>query len=122
MGKGDFIICDVPCSGLGVLGKKADLRYKDMSVAKELPALQLQILEAASICLAPGGRLLYSTCTINPLENEGVTDTFLSSHPEFTYVPFVVGELSAPTGHLTLYPHIHHTDGFYIAILERKAL
>ena len=119
-GTGDYVICDVPCSGLGVLGKKADLRYKDTRVAEELPPLQRSILEAGANCLAEGGTLLYSTCTINPQENEGVTEAFLALHPEFEYVPFSVGALDAPKGHITLYPHIHATDGFYIAKLQRR--
>lgn len=114
------IICDVPCSGLGVFGKKADLRYKDTSVLDELPPLQRQILEVASKYLMAGGRLLYSTCTINPDENRAVVDAFLASHPDFHLVPFTIGALEASEGDLTLYPHRHHTDGFYIANLERS--
>jgi 16S rRNA (cytosine967-C5)-methyltransferase len=121
IGTGDFIICDVPCSGLGVLGKKADLRYKDMEGVETLPQLQLSILETGATYLKEDGVLLYSTCTIRPEENEKVTDTFLASHPAFSYVPFSCGALSAPKGHITLYPHIHGTDGFYIAILKRSA-
>ncbi len=116
------IICDVPCSGLGVFGKKADLRYKDISTLDNLPTLQSQILQVASGYLKEGGILLYSTCTINPAENRGVVDAFLSSHPDFHLVPFSVGDLVADTGDLTLYPHRHHTDGFYIAKLERSRL
>ncbi len=118
----DRVICDVPCSGLGVLSKKADLRYKDMEAATRLPALQSTILEAAAKHVKPGGILLYSTCTINPNENEGVTNAFLASHPDFTAVNFMVGSLSSRDGHLTLYPHIHETDGFYIAKLKRREL
>lgn len=118
----DYIICDVPCSGLGVFGKKADLRYKDTAALDELPPLQSQILEVASTYLKVGGRLLYSTCTINPEENRAVVDAFLASHPDFRLVPFTIGELSANDGDLTLYPHRHHTDGFYIANLERSRL
>ena len=121
IGIGDYIICDVPCSGLGVLGKKADLRYKDMEGVESLPQLQLSILETGATYLKEDGVLLYSTCTIRPEENEKVTDAFLASHPEFSYMPFACGALSAPKGHITLYPHIHGTDGFYIAILKRSA-
>jgi 16S rRNA (cytosine967-C5)-methyltransferase len=120
LGQGDFVLCDVPCSGLGVLSKKADLRYKDPSVALRLPELQLRLLEAGATCLKEDGTLLYSTCTVNPAENEGVTDAFLRDHPAFTYVPFSVGALSCEAGHMTLYPHLHHTDGFYIAKLKRR--
>ncbi len=119
-GQGEYVLCDVPCSGLGVLSKKADLRYRDTEGIAALPPLQLSILSAGAACLAPGGTLLYSTCTVNPKENEGVTDAFLASHPDFAYVPFEVGSLRAPEGRLTLLPHIHHTDGFYIAKLKRR--
>ncbi len=116
----DRVICDVPCSGLGVLSKKADLRYKDMEAAERLPALQSEILECASRYVKPGGILLYSTCTINPRENEDITNAFLASHPAFTPCDFTVGELTSREGRLTLYPHLHATDGFYLAKLKRR--
>ena len=119
--KCDGVLCDVPCSGLGVLGKKPDLRYRALERAAELPALQAALLSASSRYLAPGGRLLYSTCTLNPKENREVVEGFLASSPGFRRVPFAVGELTAPTGELTLYPHIHGTDGFYYALIERVA-
>ncbi len=119
-GIADRVICDVPCSGLGVLSKKADLRYKDMEAADRLPPLQAAILETASRYVRPGGVVLYSTCTINPHENEGITDAFLTSHPDFSPLDFQVGALASRDGHLTLYPHIHATDGFYIALLKRR--
>ncbi len=120
VGKADRVICDVPCSGLGVLSKKADLRYKDTEAAERLPVLQREILETAALCVKPGGVVLYSTCTVNPAENQGVTEAFLADHPEFDACGFTVGSLTAPSGHLSLYPHIHHTDGFYIAKLKRR--
>ncbi len=122
IGKCDRVICDVPCSGLGVLSKKADLRYKDMEAADRLPLLQTEILETAATYVRAGGILVYSTCTINPKENEGVTDAFLMSHPDFIAQDFAIGELLSEEGKLTLYPHIHATDGFYIAKLKRRAL
>ncbi len=119
-GIADRVICDVPCSGLGVLSKKADLRYKDMEAADRLPSLQKDILETAAAYVKAGGVILYSTCTINPKENRDVTDAFLASHPDFTPLDFTVGGLSSVDGRLTLYPHIHETDGFYIALLKRR--
>ncbi|MBR4336490.1 MAG: 16S rRNA (cytosine(967)-C(5))-methyltransferase RsmB [Clostridia bacterium] len=116
----DRVICDVPCSGLGVLGKKPDLRYRALERADELPALQTALLSASSKYVAPGGRLLYSTCTLNPRENEQVVSAFLETAPSFSRAPFSVGELSASEGEITLYPHIHDTDGFYYALLERS--
>ena len=117
--KCDRVICDAPCSGLGVLGKKPDLRYRALDRTTELPALQTALLSASAGYLAPGGRLLYSTCTLNPKENEEVVAAFLASSPAFRPVPFSVGGLDAPTGSITLYPHIHGTDGFFYALIER---
>jgi len=118
-GRCDRVICDVPCSGLGVLGKKPDLRYRALARTGELPALQSGLLSASAKYLAPGGRLLYSTCTLNPSENEQVVSRFLSTAPSFRRVGFSVGGLDAPDGELTLYPHVHGTDGFFYALIER---
>ena len=115
----DRVICDVPCSGLGVLSKKPDLRYKDLRVADELPALQSAILANAADCVKPGGVLLYSTCTVNPAENEAVTDAFRAARPDFTPEDFTVGALASEAGRLTLFPHRHGTDGFYLAKFRR---
>ena len=119
-GLGDRVICDVPCSGLGVLSKKPDLRYKDLRAADELPALQSAILESAAGCVRPGGVLLYSTCTVHPGENEAVTDAFRAAHEDFTPEDFTVGALASEGGRLTLYPHRHGTDGFYLAKFRKS--
>lgn len=119
-GTADKVICDVPCSGLGVFGKKPDLRYKDISVAAELSPLQYEILEKSALYLKPGGTLVYSTCTINPEENEKITDKFVNEHPEFKYESANVGWLDLTAGHITLLPHKHGTDGFYIAKLRKN--
>ncbi|MBO4283554.1 MAG: 16S rRNA (cytosine(967)-C(5))-methyltransferase RsmB [Clostridia bacterium] len=119
LGRCQYVICDVPCSGLGVLGKKPDLRYRALERATELPDLQTALLNASLGYLAPGGRLLYATCTLNPKENEEVVSAFLASSPAFRPVPFSVCGLDAPTGNITLYPHIHGTDGFFYALIER---
>ena len=115
----DKVICDAPCSGLGVLGKKADLRYKDPSSVSELPELQYSILSASAGYCKVGGELVYSTCTLNPEENENNVSRFLSEHPEFTAVDFSVGTLDSKDGILTLLPHLHATDGFFVAKLRR---
>ena len=120
LGRADKVICDAPCSGLGVLGKKPDLRYKDSSVMTELPSLQFDILTAASGYLKVGGELVYSTCTLNPDENEKVVEKFLSENVGFKSVPFTIGNLEAENGMLTLLPHIQGTDGFFIAKIRRK--
>jgi 16S rRNA (cytosine967-C5)-methyltransferase len=119
--RADKVICDAPCSGLGVLGKKPDLRYKDSSVMTELPPLQYNILTASSKYLKVGGELVYSTCTLNPDENELIVEKFLSENSGFEAVPFTVGNLESKNGMLTLLPHIHGTDGFFIAKIRRKA-
>ena len=119
LGKVDAVHCDVPCSGLGVLSKKPDLRYR-FEERSDLPPLQLEILTASAAYLKPGGRLLYSTCTVNPAENEGVFEQFLSQNPDFEACPFEIADLSAPTGMLTLYPHRHGCDGFFYALARKK--
>ena len=119
-GSFDCVICDCPCSGLGVLGKKSDMRYRDPAGIAELPKLQYEILSSASRYLAEGGRMVYSTCTLNPEENERVVERFLKEHGDFVAEDFSFGEIHSEGGMLTLYPHIHHTDGFFIAKLVRR--
>ncbi len=118
-GRADAVHCDVPCSGLGVLAKKPDLRYR-FEGRGELPSLQLEILTASAAYLKEDGRLLYSTCTLNPAENEGVFAQFLSQNPDFEACPFEIADLSAPTGCLTLYPHRHGCDGFFYALARKR--
>ena len=119
-GKADRVICDAPCSGLGVLGKKPDLRYKDLDSIESLADLQYSILSASSKYLKEGGIMVYSTCTLNPSENEDIVNRFISEHPDFEITPFTVGNITAEGGMLTLLPHIHHTDGFFMAKIRRK--
>jgi len=116
----DAIICDVPCSGMGVIRKKPDVRYKDGDHIKVLPPLQLSILENAGKYLKPGGRVVYSTCTVLKEENESVVQQFLAAHPEFTLEPFdLPGIGRVEEGILTLWPHVHGTDGFFMAKLRK---
>ena len=121
-GKADRVLCDVPCSGFGVLAKKPELRYKDPKESEALPKIQADILENACKYVKKGGILVYSTCTLLPEENEKNIERFLKGHPEFSLCPWQVGGISAPSGMLTLYPHVHKTDGFFIAKLIRKQL
>lgn len=118
----DLVIADVPCSGIGVIRKKPDIRYKDINELSGLPEVQLAILNGAACCVKPGGVLLYSTCTILKRENEDIIGSFLSSHADFELLSFVlpapIGEVSG--GMLSLYPQTHDTDGFFIAKLRRK--
>ena len=118
----DAVIADVPCSGLGIIRKKPDIRYKNLQDMADLPALQTQILDNVSTYVRPGGLLLYSTCTLVRAENEGVVEGFLKEHPDFHLEPL---PLPAPfptneTGMLALSPGQYDTDGFFIAKLRRK--
>lgn len=112
------VICDVPCSGYGVLAKKPDIRYKELTAAVGLPPIQRDILNAAATCVAPGGVLVYSTCTLLPEENEAQIEAFLAAHPDFSLAPFAVGALACD-GMITLTPAQHGTDGFFIAKLQK---
>lgn len=114
----DRVMCDVPCSGLGVLGKKADMRYRDVNTIKELPDLQYKILCQSAKLLKVGGELVYSTCTINPAENEGVIDRFTEEHDGFEFSNFVAdGEIRK--GKYTFYPRRGINDGFFISKVKR---
>jgi len=118
----DAVIADVPCSGLGVIRKKPDIRYKDLNEIKRLPEIQLRIVSNLTRYVKPGGVLLYSTCTILPQENEGVVQAFLQAHPEFTLEIFALPDAMPHrenNGMLTLLPSKHGTDGFFIAKLRR---
>ncbi len=120
VGRADFVICDAPCSGLGVLAKKPDLRYRDTDFSALAPT-QYEILCASSKYLRVGGTLVYSTCTLNREENEDNVKRFLSEHPNFFCEDFCVSTLESENGMLTLYPHIHETDGFFVAKIKRNA-
>lgn len=121
-GKADVVLVDVPCSGYGIIRKKPDIRYKDPDTMKDLPALQLQILESQAKLVRPGGVMIYSTCTLVRRENEGVVEKFLKAHDEFTLeslpLPAVFGEENP--GMLRLLPGEYDTDGFFISRLRRK--
>ena len=119
-GRFDTVLCDVPCSGLGIIRKKPDIRYKDVHEFKALPDIQRAILENSARYVRPGGVLVYSTCTVLPEENENVTDAFLSSHPEFIYEEFSLPNGEAAPGYLTLWPQRNGTDGFYLSRMRRR--
>ena len=119
-GKADRVLCDVPCSGFGVLAKKPELRYKNPVDSASLPDIQLSILENACNYVRDGGSLVYSTCTVFPEENEQNVQRFLQKHKDFVLTPFSVGTLSVPSGYITLMPDTHGTDGFFIAKLTKR--
>lgn len=112
----DAVLADVPCSGLGTIRKKPDIRFKTAEEIAALPAIQRDIIENVCRYVKPGGVLLYSTCTVLPEENEAVTDGFLREHPEFMPEDFP----GAVDGQRTLWPHRDGTDGFYIRKLRKR--
>ena len=116
----DRVLCDVPCSGLGVIRRKPEIKYKDPAVFAGLPPVQAKILENAARNVKPGGYLVYSTCTLSRAENDGVVDGFLQQHPEFEGVSFLE-TLGEPFGNwkVTLHPGCFGSDGFFMAKLKR---
>jgi len=122
VGIADRVLCDVPCSGFGVIAKKPEIRYKDPADSASLPDIQLAILENNCRYVKDGGILVYSTCTILPEENEKNIERFLSSHPEFITEPFFHGDIRANSGMMTFTPDEHGTDGFFVAKLRKKSL
>ena len=116
----DLVIADAPCSGLGVVRKKPDIRYKDPAPLEGLPAVQQEILNTVSGYVKPGGVLLYSTCTLLKRENEETVASFLDRHKDFELEAFTLpGPAGQCDGQVTLWPHRHGTDGFFIAKMRR---
>lgn len=120
----DRILVDAPCSGLGLMRRKPDIKYqKKPADFKQLPKIQMEILESAASVLKSNGQLVYSTCTIVPEENQNIIKQFLSKHTDFELVPLSVSNYlsqSLDSGMLTIYPHQYHTDGFFISCLRKK--
>lgn len=121
-GQADRVLVDAPCSGLGVLRRRPDARWRKEASLAELPPLQLKILASAAQCVKRGGVLVYSTCTLEEAENSAVVQQFLTEHPEFmldhagSYLP-----RPRPENLVTLWPQRDGTDGFFIARMTRKA-
>ena len=108
--------------GLGIMGKKPDLRYKSWDEVKNLPDTQLKILTNAASHLKPGGVIIYSTCTLNPNENDGVVGKFLRENTDFVIQPINLFDVESDiinTNGVTLFPHVHGCDGFFIAKIKR---
>jgi 16S rRNA (cytosine967-C5)-methyltransferase len=119
--KFDTVLVDAPCSGLGIIRKKPDTRYKKADDLFTLPVIQSAILENASTYVRPGGLLIYSTCTILPEENEQVVTAFLAEHPDFVMESFTLPQpMGSINGQLTLWPQRHDTDGFYICRMRKR--
>ena len=120
-GQADLVIADVPCSGLGIIRKKPDIRYKDPAELAGLPEIQRAILSNAATYVRPGGTLIYSTCTVLRAENEAVTDDFLSQHPDFVRETFSLPQpIGTVDGQITLWPQRLGTDGFYICRMRKR--
>lgn len=126
-GRADLVIADLPCSGLGVIGKKPDLKYKASPEGIDsLVRLQQKILSCAQSYVKPGGTLIYSTCTVNPGENIDNVHWFLQQYPEFS--PGDIRDRICPElresvvekGCIQLLPGVHKSDGFFIARLVRN--
>lgn len=121
----DRVLCDVPCSGLGVIRRKPDIKFKAQSDIESLPALQRKILESSTQLLCPGGVLVYSTCTLSPSENAEIIDAFLKEHSEFEpyelELPREIKRLiDEPAYMITVFPQTAGTDGFFIARIRRR--
>ncbi|HTS86420.1 MAG TPA: RsmB/NOP family class I SAM-dependent RNA methyltransferase [Usitatibacter sp.] len=125
-GKIDRVLVDAPCTGLGTLRRNPDLKSRqDVTALAELNAKQRSILAAAAALVKPGGRLVYGTCSLLAEENEDIVAEFLAAHPDFQLVP--AGEALRRQGvrlaadpYLRLEPHVHDTDGFFAAVMERR--
>lgn len=120
----DAVLCDLPCSGFGVLHKKPEIRYRTLGEIANLPKRQKEILETSARYLKAGGRLIYSTCTLNPAENEHIVAAFLATHPDFEplALPYIGRSNFIYNGlgsRLTILPDADY-DGFFIAGLRKK--
>ncbi len=122
----DCVLCDAPCAGLGIIRRKPEIRYKKPKELEGLPELQRRILEQAARQVKSGGVLFYSTCSLNPAENGQVADWFLEAHGDFAAMPLALPKgmehgIAEPDNQLTLFPHIHGTDGFFVAAFRKLA-
>jgi 16S rRNA (cytosine967-C5)-methyltransferase len=120
VGRGDRVLLDVPCSGLGTLHRRADARWRQTSEnIRELGSLQRELLETASTWVKSGGVLVYATCTIHPWENDEVIEDFLASHPDWSIEPPPTDFMVPPEaiGWVKVWPHRYHLDGFFMVRL-----
>jgi 16S rRNA (cytosine967-C5)-methyltransferase len=126
-GKIDRVLVDAPCTGLGTLRRNPDLKWRqDEKGLAELNAKQTAILAAAASLVKPGGRLVYGTCSLLHEENEDIVEAFLAAHPDFRVVPVTEVlqrlnlKIAGSDKYLHLFPHVHETDGFFAAVMERE--
>ena len=115
----ELVIADVPCSGIGVIGKKPEIRGKDEKEIANLPSIQRDILNTLSKYVKPQGILLYSTCTVLKCENEDMVENFLKENPNFEAIDFSVGNIKSEKGMYTFWPNRDGCDGFFAAKLKR---
>ena len=124
-GQFDKVLCDVPCSGLGIISRKPEIKYKDRSEMQSLPQIQEKILSTASRYVKIGGKLIYSTCTLLHEENSDVVEKFLAEHPEFEPCPLppkvrqAAGLTDKTVWKVTLLPQMADTDGFFISCIKK---
>ena len=114
----DRVLCDVPCSGLGIIAKKPEIRYKSINELDNLTEVQYLILCNGAEYLKKNGTLVYSTCTLNINENEKQIERFLSEHDNFELVKSDDGFI--PNGMKTFMPHKDGCDGFFVAVMRKK--
>ncbi len=112
----ESVLCDVPCSGLGVIRRKPEIKYCDKTAIEGLPSVQHDILAASAEYVKPGGTLVYSTCTLNRAENDNQSERFLSENKDFE--PYIIEEFGSYK--VTLTPDTSGGDGFFIARFRRK--
>ena len=121
----DKVLCDVPCSGLGIIGRKPEIKYKTKKDIKELPKVQYDILCKSSELVKIGGTLMFSTCTLNMVENNYIADKFLKEHMNYEKAIIDFQELGLKNNsfdgdnQLTLLPTVYGTDGFFISAFKR---
>ena len=115
----DMVLCDVPCSGLGVIRRKPEIKYKDPADFSRLPEIQYNILEKSSQYLKVGGTLIYSTCTVSKAENDEIVDRFLDKHKNFRG-EIISGEIKELNSYkATVIPEYFNSDGFFICKMKR---
>lgn len=118
-GRFDKVLCDAPCSGLGVISKKPDIKYKPIEQIYNLPEIQMAIVKNCAKYVKLGGELIYSTCTLNAEENEKIVKRFLKLNGGFVPVDFELGALKSTNGMFTFMPHKLKADGFFVAKMKR---
>lgn len=122
VGKFDYVLADVPCSGLGIIRRKPEIKYKEKEEFRDLPPIQKKILENASKYVKKGGTLIYSTCTIQDSENIDIINEFLQKNKNFELAPInevKVDLENQEKGYMKIYPNVHEMDGFFISKLIR---